>query len=122
MSAARRDLNQVVARFFGSTLIVTGIAGFVVSPKRAVTSGAPAYNVFHLGFGVLGIVASRRRRSSQAFNLGFGAIDLYQAVASWRGLFPKRWFRWKQADDVLHVAIGAGLVVVGLIRSGRPGE
>jgi hypothetical protein len=48
-----------------------------------------------------------------------GREDLYQAVASRRGWFPQRWFRWKTADDVLHVAIGAGLVAAGLIRSGN---
>jgi Domain of unknown function (DUF4383) len=117
-----RDVNRTVAKIFGPTLILTGIAGFVVPPKKAATSGAPAYNVFHLVFGALGIVASRRRGTARAFNLGFGAIDLYQAVASRRGWFPQRWFRWKVADDVLHVTIGAGLVAAGLIQRGRGGE
>ncbi|HVE19625.1 MAG TPA: DUF4383 domain-containing protein [Ilumatobacteraceae bacterium] len=115
-------MNQLVAKLFGSTLIVTGIAGFVIPAKKAATSGAPAYNVFHLLFGSLGIVASRRRGTARAFNLGFGAIDLYQAVASRRGLFPQRWFRWKTADDVLHVVIGAGLVAAGLIQRSSSAE
>jgi hypothetical protein len=111
-----RDVNRQVARWFGATLIFTGIAGFVVPAKRAATSGAPAYNVFHLIFGVIGIGASHRRRTARAFNIGFGAIDLYQAVASRRGMFPQKWFRWKRADDVLHVVIGAALVAAGLRR------
>jgi hypothetical protein len=117
-----RDLNRIVARVFGATLILTGIAGFVVPAKKSATSGAPAYNVFHLIFGALGIAASRRRGTARAFNIGFGAIDLYQAVASRRGMFPQRWFRWKTADDVLHVAIGAGLVAAGLIQRGCSDE
>jgi hypothetical protein len=120
--SARCDVNQTVAKVFGPALVLTGIAGFVIPAKKAATSGAPAYNVFHLIFGVLGIVASRRRGTARAFNLGFGAIDLYQAVASRRGLFPQRWFRWKTADDVLHVAIGAGLVAAGLIQRGSSVE
>ena len=111
-----RDVNRVVARGFGVTLVLAGIAGFLVPPKKAPTSGAPAYNVFHLIFGVIGIGASRRRRTARAFRVGFGAIDLYQAVASRRGMFPQRWFRWRTADDVLHVVVGAGLVAVGLGR------
>ena len=107
-----RDLNQLVARVFGPTLIATGVAGFVVPPKKAMTSGAPAYNVFHLISGVVGLLASRRRGTARAFNFGFGAIDLYQAVASRRRLFPQKWFRWKTADDVLHVVIGAALVSI----------
>lgn len=118
----KRDVNQLVAKVFGPTLIVTGIAGFVIPSKKAVTSGAPLYNLFHVLFGALGIVASRRRGTARAFNLAFGAIDLYQAVASRRGLFPQRWFRWKTADDVLHVAIGAGLVAAGLIQRGSGAE
>jgi hypothetical protein len=109
-----RDVNRLVARVFGPTLIVTGIAGFVIPPRKAATSGAPAYNVFHLIFGVIGIIASRRRGTARAFNLGFGAIDLYQAVASRRGLFPQRWFRWKTTDDLLHVVIGTALVAAAL--------
>ncbi len=109
-----RDVNGTVARVFGPTLILTGIAGFVVPPKKAMTSGAPAYNVFHLAFGAIAILASRRRGSARAFNLGFGAIDLYQAVASRRGLFPHKWFRWKTADDVLHVVIGTALISAAL--------
>jgi Domain of unknown function (DUF4383) len=112
-------VNRTVARIFGPTLILTGVAGFLVPPRKAMTSGAPAYNVFHIVFGVLGIFASRRRGTSRAFNIGFGAIDLYQAVASRRGLWPKRWFRWRTADDVLHVVIGAGLVAAGAIQTGR---
>ena len=111
-----RDLNGSVAKGFGATLILTGIAGFVIPVKKSVTSGAPAYNVFHLVFGAIGILASRRRGTARAFNVGFGAIDLYQAVASRRGLFPQKWFRWKPADDVLHAVVGAGLVAAGLRR------
>ena len=103
----KRDVNQLVAKVFGPTLIVTGIAGFVIPSKKAATSGAPLYNVFHVLFGALGIVASRRRGTARAFNLGFGAIDLYQAVASRRGLFPQRWFRWKTADARRRVRIRA---------------
>ena len=108
-----RDVNRSIARAFGATLILTGVAGFVIPSKRAMTSGAPAYNVFHLIFGITGIVASRQRSTARAFNVGFGAIDLYQAVASRRGWFPQKAFRWKTADDVLHVVIGAGLVAAG---------
>jgi Domain of unknown function (DUF4383) len=105
--------NCRVAQVFGATLVVTGIAGFVLPAKKAPTSGAPAYNVFHLAFGAIGLAASRRPGGARAFNAGFGAIDLYQALASRRDWFPQKWFRWKPADDVLHVVIGAALVGVG---------
>ena len=111
-----RDPSRSVLRIFGPILVVTGILGFVIPQRKAATSGAPAYNLFHLIFGGVGIAcaASRRRRPAQAFNIGFGALDLYQAAASRRGWFPKPWFRWKKADDVLHVVIGVALIVAGL--------
>lgn len=111
--ASTDDLNRRVAKVFGATLIATGAGGFLVPARRSPTSGAPTYNVFHLLFGALGIVASRRRDTARAFNVGFGAIDLYQAVASRGGWFPQKWFRWRTADDVLHVVVGAALVGVG---------
>jgi hypothetical protein len=111
-----RELSRGVLKIFAPILIVAGLLGFVVPRKKALTSGAPAYNIFHLIFGAIGIACARSagRRPARAFNLGFGAFDLYQAVANRRGWFPQRWFRWKTADDVLHVAIGAVLVGAAL--------
>jgi hypothetical protein len=60
------------------------------------------------------LLALRRENYIRAFNLGFGLIDLYQAAASYAHLFPKEYFRWTRADDVLHIIIGAALVAVGL--------
>jgi hypothetical protein len=115
-------VSRSVLRIFGPTLILTGLAGFIIPKGKAATSGAPAYNVFHLVFGSLGVACVRSHRlwPARVFNVGFGAVDLYQAVASRRGWFPQKWFRWKVADDVLHVAIGAGLVAAGL--SGRSAD
>jgi hypothetical protein len=115
------DVSRSVLRVFGPILIVSGVLGFLVPQRKAITSGAPAYNIFHLIFGAIGVgcAASRRRRPAQLFNIGFGALDLYQAVASRKGWFPKRWFRWKTADDVLHVGIGTALIVAGVCGRGR---
>lgn len=118
-----KNLNRVVLAVFAPVLILTGALGFVLPPGPM--SAAPAYNGFHIGFGVLGglCVLSGRMPAIRAFNLGFGAIDLYQALASAFDLFPGEYFQWKTADDVLHVVIGAALIAVGLSgRSGPPGR
>ena len=124
-AAPRRDPSRTLLRVFGPILVVTGVLGFVIPQRKALTSGAPAYNIFHLIFGGIGIAcaASPSRRPAQAFNIGFGALDLYQAAASRRGWFPKRWFRWRAADDALHVVIGGALIVAGLSArsAGDPG-
>jgi len=113
-----------VLRLFAPILILAGIGGFVIPADKSLMSGAAAYNVFHLCFGALGvaIVLSKRERAVAAFNVGFGLIDLYQAVASRAGWFPIDAFRWKTADDVLHVAFGLLLVAVGVHGWRRRGQ
>jgi len=108
-------VNGRVLAVFGPVLILTGIAGFLTPPRLALMSGAPAYNLFHIVFGVLGtaLVLSKSATGIAAFNLGFGAADLYQAIAGVAGWFPARQFRYKPADHVVHVVLGLGLVAVG---------
>jgi len=110
------NLNFYVLLIFAPLLILTGILGFVVPEKKSLTSGAPAYNIFHIVFGTIGLTAvfSGDAGFIRWFNLGFGLIDLYQAAASFLHLFPEKYFKWKRSDDVLHIVIGAALVLVGL--------
>jgi hypothetical protein len=107
--------NWRVLAVFGPVLIMTGVAGFLTPPRLALMSGAPAYNVFHILFGVLGtgLVLAKSATGVAVFNLGFGIADLYQAVAGIVGFFPARQFRYKPADHVLHVVLGLGLAAVG---------
>ena len=52
-------------------------------------SGAPAYNIFHIGFGVLAtalVLARRARPASPRSTSGFGIGDLYQVLAGVDGL------------------------------------
>ena len=116
-------LNWIVLIVFAPILILVGVLGFVLPESASLTSGAPAYNWFHIAFGVLGLLLAPTRRESyaRAFNLGFGLIDLYQAAASFLHLFPENYFRWTRVDDALHVAVGALLVGVALYGRGRRG-
>ena len=94
-------MNFYVLAIFAPLLILTGILGFIIPANKSLTSGAPAYNIFHIIFGLigLGIVYSQHDPCIRAFNIGFGAIDLYQAAASFLHLFPEKQFRWKTADE-----------------------
>ena len=91
------------------------MAGFLTPKELALTSGAPAYNIFHLAFGLLGLLLlwSKRQWLISLFNAGFGLIDLYQALASYADLPPKQYFLWTGVDDILHVVIGLTLFVIG---------
>lgn len=111
-------LNYYTLLIFAPLLILTGVLGFVIPTKKSLTSGASAYNIFHIIFGLAGIIiATHHYDYIRAFNIGFGVIDLYQAAASFLHLFPEKYFRWKRADDVLHIVIGGGLVLVGIIAN-----
>ena len=102
---------------FAPLLLAAGVLGFVVPAHLSLMSGAPAYNVFHLLAGALGLlfVLKRAVPAVIAFNLAFGAIDLWQAIAGLTGLFPARVFALRPADHVLHVAFGLLLFGVGYL-------
>lgn len=106
-------VNGRVLSVFGPVLIVTGIGGFLIPPRFALMSGAPAYNIFHIVFGIIGTLLALSQRGIAAFNLAFGLLDLYQVVAGAAGFFPARQFRYKAADHAAHVVLGLVLVGVG---------
>lgn len=112
----KTPINLQVLRVFAPILIVVGVLGFVLPPAAALTSGAAPYNLFHLFFGVVGLgcVLSGKLGAVRAFNLGFGLVDLYQAVASLADLWPRSLFLWTRVDDALHVVVGTLLVALAL--------
>lgn len=113
------DLNIFTLAVFAPLLVLVGILGFIIPAHKSPTSGAPPYNIFHMIFGVIGavIVLINYPAAIKAFNVGFGLIDIYQAVASYLGLFPKRLFKWTRVDDILHVVIGIALVAIGFFAT-----
>jgi hypothetical protein len=112
-----KPINQLLITAFAPILIVTGVLGFVTPPSLSLMSGAAPYNLFHIFFGIVGVglALTRRLPLARAFHIGFGAIDLYQAVASFAGIFPTALFAYRRADDVLHVLLGLLLVGVGVL-------
>jgi hypothetical protein len=114
-SISKKSLNYIVLALFAPVLILAGVAGFLIPAEKSLTSGAAPYNVFHIVFGVIGLllVWSRRESPIGFFNLGFGLIDLYQAAASLLNLPPKQYFLWTRVDDILHILIGLALVIIG---------
>lgn len=101
---------------FAVLLVLVGVLGFL-APDKGSSSTAPAYDAFHLAFGVLGLALALwgDRTTARAFLVGFGVIDLYQALASAQHWFPESLFRWTHTDDVLHLALGVALVVAGAL-------
>ena len=110
-------MNTLTIAVFAPILVIVGVLGFVIPADKAATSGAAAYNVFHLVFGAIGLVLALTGNDNaiRTFNIGFGAIDLYQAAASRWHWWPEKVFRWTKVDDVLHVVIGIVLVAIGVL-------
>ena len=110
-------ISRWVAGGLGLLLVGVGVLGFLPAGAGGRNSNAPAYNVFHLIFGLLGLVLAvwGDRTAARAFLVGFGVIDLYQALASRRHWFPEASFRWTPTDDLLHLVIGVLLIVAGVV-------
>ena len=109
-------MNRWTTAVFAPILIVVGIAGFVLPPRKSRTSTAAPYNIFHIVFGTVGTIIALSGSSAaiRTFNIGFGAIDLYQLAASRYSWWPQHHFRWTGADDALHLVFGAALVIIGV--------
>jgi hypothetical protein len=108
--------NRLLLAVFAPVLIATGLSSLVLPAGFSPMSSAVAYDIFHIVFGTLGvlIVVSRSTRSAALFNLGFGMVDLYQAVAGVAGVFPAAVFGLRPADHVAHVLLGFLLVAFGI--------
>lgn len=113
--ANSKSLNYITLAIFAPLLVLVGIAGFLVPAEKSLTSGAPAYNVFHIVFGLVGllIVFSRKELAASFFNAIFGLIDIYQALASFANLPPRQYFLWTPTDDIFHIIIGLTLLIIG---------
>jgi hypothetical protein len=109
--------NVQLLSVFAPVLVLTGLLGFLLPASMSLMSGAAPYNVFHLLAGAVGIALALKRAAAGAiaFNLVFGGIDLYQAVAGLTGLFPAQLFALRPADHVVHVVIGLLLVGAGYL-------
>jgi len=114
--------NVQFLTLFAPLLLAAGVLGFVMPAQLSLMSGAAPYNVFHLLAGSLGLWIALRRlvQASIAFNLIFGAIDLYQALAGVTGLFPARLFALRPADHIVHILFGFLLVAVGYLGKKTP--
>jgi hypothetical protein len=114
--AGRRSLNYKILLILSPLLILAGVLGFALPRDVFPTSSETAYNIFHIAFGVIGflLVIFRYENPIRMFNIVFGLIEIYQAIASYHKFFPQEYFKWTRVDNALHVALGTALVLIGL--------
>jgi hypothetical protein len=127
-----RRLNTLVAFVFGAVFVLVGLAGFfvtgghhVVGPDGGKLLGLfqvnVAHNLVHLAVGAVMIgAATAGVRAAKAVNIFFGVVYLVVFVF---GLFALgnslNFLALNNADNGLHLALGAVLLGTGLLLDRR---
>ena len=124
---ANKTPAQLYSLVFGATLLLAGLAGFLVDssfgPLGSDVEGSNLilfevngiHNIVHLASGALGLALWRNPASARLFALGFGAVYLLVTVLGFAmgtnvlGIIPIN-----AADNVLHLVIAVVGIVAGL--------
>jgi hypothetical protein len=134
-----RSPIQSVALAVGLVFLLVGVLGFVPgitsnyddlqfaghgsnAQLLGIFDTSVLHNIVHLLFGVAGIVLSKTWDGARTFLVGGGAIYLVLFVygAIFHGEQGSNWIPVNWADNVLHLALGAGMIVLG-VALGREG-
>lgn len=140
-AAPTRTPLQIVAMIVGATFLLVGILGFVPGVTQNFEGLALAgqesdamllgifevsilHNIVHLLFGVIGLGAARAVGASRSFLVGAGLI--YLALFAYGMVIDRaselNFVPLNEADDWLHLGVGAGMVVLGLALPGRTAD
>ena len=136
-SSNGRSPLELVSLIVGATFLLVGVLGFVPGVTENTDamefsgheSGAELlgifqvsilHNIVHLLFGVIGLAAARMASSARAFLVGGGAV--YVVLWLYGMLIDKvgdaNFVPVNEADDWLHLGLGAGMLALGLAFGG----
>jgi hypothetical protein len=129
-----RTRAQWAALITGVVFLLVGVAGFIPGITQNFDdmefagheSGAELLGIFqvsvlhnlvHLAFGVVGVAAASRHAASRTFLIGGGIVYLVLFVY---GLLVEHdhdanFVPLNDADDVLHLILGVGMIGLGLL-------
>jgi hypothetical protein len=129
-----RSPIQSVALLVGIVFLAVGILGFIPgitsnyddlqfaghnsdAQLLAIFDTSILHNIVHLLFGVAGITLAKTWDGARTFLIGGGVIYLVLFVygAIWHGEAGSNWIPVNWADNVLHLALGAGMIVAGVV-------
>ena len=134
---AERSTIQRAAQLVGIVFLLVGILGFI----PGITEDAPGdfageesegqllgifqtsvlHNIVHLLFGVAGLALARTWEGARNFLIGGGIAYLALWLLGLLGVLD--WLPADDADDWLHLALGAGMIALGVaLRGQRAGE
>lgn len=137
-AATNQSTARTVAMVVAATFLLVGILGFIpgvttnYDAMQFAGHGSDAkllgvfqvsvlHNIVHLLFGVAGLVLARRADTARAFLIGGGAIYLllllYGLVIDHDS--NANFVPLNTADNWLHMALGVGMIALGLLLSRR---
>ena len=129
---------QDVTLLVGLAFLAAGIAGFIPgitthygdlsfaghgsgAKLLGVFQVSVLHNLVHLLFGIAGIVLARRHETARAFLIGAGIVYLvlflYGTFTSQRS--SANFVPLDRNDDILHLALGGGMLALGLLPARR---
>ena len=131
-----RSPIQSVALLVGVVFLVVGTLGFIPgitsnydelkfaghnsdAQLLGIFDTSILHNIVHLLYGLAGIVLARTIDGARTFLVGGGLVYLVLFVygAIWHGEAGSNWIPVNWADDILHLALGSGMVIVGIVLS-----
>jgi hypothetical protein len=129
-----RSPIQSVAMLVGLVFLLVGILGFIPgitsnyddlkfaghdsdAQLLGLFDTSILHNIVHLLFGVAGLALARTWEGARTYLLGGGLIYLVLFVygAIWHGEDGANWVPMNWADNILHLALGAGMVLLGVV-------
>ena len=129
-----RSTVQSAALLVGIVFLAVGILGFIpgitthYGDMSFAGSGSDAqllgifqvsilHNIVHLLFGIAGLALARTLEGARTFLVGGGVIYLVLFVYGliFHGESGGNWIPVNWADNILHLALGAGMVLLGVM-------
>jgi Domain of unknown function (DUF4383) len=131
-----RSPIQSVALLVGVVFLVVGILGFIPgittnyddlkfaghnsdAQLLGIFDTSILHNIVHLLLGIAGIGLARTIDGARTYLIGGGLVYLVLFVygAIWHGEKGSNWIPVNWADNILHLALGAGMVGIGIVLS-----
>jgi Domain of unknown function (DUF4383) len=121
---------QNAARLVGIVFLLVGIAGFIPGITTNLYDGlefagndgnaellgifkvSVLHNIVHGLFGIAGVALAKTASGARTFLIGGGAI--YIALSLLGLIGGANWIPSNSADDWLHLALGGGLIALGV--------
>jgi Domain of unknown function (DUF4383) len=131
-----RSPIQNAALLVGMALLVIGTLGFIPgitsnydelkfaghnsdAQLLGIFDTSILQNIVYLVFGIVGIALARTMEGARTYLVGGGLVYLVLFVygAIWHGETGSNWIPVNWASNVLHLALGVGMVAAGIVLS-----